>query len=341
MKKIFPLILLVFTVGLLNQSCKRKKGCTDPTACNYDVEATKDDGSCELQQTWYKDEDGDGKGNLLVSTTSCTQPSGYVLDSSDSDDIKVEQKQRAIVAYRGSTSCEPCGAYGDPAKKYMEATYGKDVVILNGQTGAPIAYSFQFGTMFVKEMLEFIGLDGLPYAFWTGNGTFNHRPFWANPATNNGFADTDITNILSSTPTVGVGAFATITGTTVTVTTKTAFYNDVNTEKYIGVYLLEDGAMAEQLMSDAPSQVTEHNNVLRAAADGSTGPYGLISLGNSFTANNINTNTYNIQIVPPPAGYTPALNPWNTSKLQVAVVIWDGTNANQMSNAVLVDVYQK
>lgn len=40
----FSTILLLFIVSLAAASCK--KGCTDPTAMNYDPDAKKDDGSC-------------------------------------------------------------------------------------------------------------------------------------------------------------------------------------------------------------------------------------------------------------------------------------------------------
>ena len=40
-----PFFAAILTIGLLN-SCGTD-GCTDPTATNYNSDATKDDGSCE------------------------------------------------------------------------------------------------------------------------------------------------------------------------------------------------------------------------------------------------------------------------------------------------------
>jgi hypothetical protein len=51
-------------------------GCTNPAACNFNSEATQDDGSCTLPQTWYLNADGDLFA--ISTTTSCTNPgAGY------------------------------------------------------------------------------------------------------------------------------------------------------------------------------------------------------------------------------------------------------------------------
>ena len=53
-------------------------GCTDASACNYDASASTDDGSCTYATTWYEDSDSDNAGDPNSTTTSCTQPAGYV-----------------------------------------------------------------------------------------------------------------------------------------------------------------------------------------------------------------------------------------------------------------------
>ena len=59
-------------------------GCTDSSACNYDSEATDDDGSCEYPTIWYLDLDGDGDGNSDDGEIlSCDQPDGYVNNNND------------------------------------------------------------------------------------------------------------------------------------------------------------------------------------------------------------------------------------------------------------------
>ena len=58
-------------------------GCQNPDACNYNFNATDDDGSCYFISVWYADVDGDGLGDANDSANACDQPDGYVADNSD------------------------------------------------------------------------------------------------------------------------------------------------------------------------------------------------------------------------------------------------------------------
>jgi len=62
------------------------EGCTDMAACNFNADATVDDSSCILGDTWYLDSDTDGFGDIAMTTIACTQPAGYVADNTDCDD---------------------------------------------------------------------------------------------------------------------------------------------------------------------------------------------------------------------------------------------------------------
>ena len=59
-------------------------GCNDELACNYNENATEDDGSCEYPIVWYFDGDGDGDGNSNDGEIiSCDQPDGYVPNNNE------------------------------------------------------------------------------------------------------------------------------------------------------------------------------------------------------------------------------------------------------------------
>ena len=63
-------------------------GCTDASACNYDAQATFDDGSCEYAQWIWPDNDGDGFGDIHAqSSFECPPvPAGHVLNGQDCND---------------------------------------------------------------------------------------------------------------------------------------------------------------------------------------------------------------------------------------------------------------
>ena len=330
MKKLLPLLLIPF---LVFSSCKKDKlGCTEPTACNYDENANKNDGTCISATTWYQDLDGDNLGNPYETLIACTQPSGYVSNNADTSgtfDLLVVKKQRATVTYVGATWCPPCGAYGDPTKEHMESTFGSDVVILNVQSGDAISSSGEFGPNFGGAFQSFASVNSIPHAYWSSaNVAMDHRGFYGDNNANATAADANINAILSDVDvSLGVAATATISGGTVTVETLTKFYSSQGAH-YIGVYLLEDGVMANQDISGLPDEITAHNNVMRISAfEGNL--LGAELIGASFTANQEVSGTYTIPV------WTAG---WNVENLQVAVVIWNSTNADGISNSIIVDV---
>jgi hypothetical protein len=104
-------------------------GCTDINACNYDVNATDNDGSCILPvaevcntldddcdgdidefvtTTYYADMDQDGFGDISNTIESCSLPLGYTTDTSDCDDSVVTYLDEDGDGF-GVNAIVPCG----------------------------------------------------------------------------------------------------------------------------------------------------------------------------------------------------------------------------------------
>ncbi len=83
--------------------------------CNGEV----DEAAATDAQTWYRDADLDGFGDSGSTAAGCTQPAGYVADSSDCDDLDSD-------VYPGAT--EVCNGEDDDCDGVIDGSGAADVV---------------------------------------------------------------------------------------------------------------------------------------------------------------------------------------------------------------------
>jgi hypothetical protein len=364
MKKIKSVVVILSVLLITVQSCSKDEstGCDDAVACNFNSEAELNDGSCIYASDWFLDLNGDGYGNSNLILTDCNQPVGYtkgkcdlqtfykdededglgdpnnivlacnsvlgyVRDDTDNIDAIPVLKQRAVIVYQGATWCGPCGANGDPTKKHLEETYGTDVIILNCQSGDEISDAAAFGPLFGGQFANFFtpAISSIPHCYFSAaNYVMTDHGF----ATDETQFDAKVEEVLATNPKVGISAVTAIESGVVTIHTSIIFSTAAD-EHYMGIYLLEDGVMNEQVITGSDNEITEHNNVLRAASSSASGDLGIESLGNAFVADEIVSNTYTITV---PSTVL------DNSKLQIGVVVWSGSSADKISNGIIVDV---
>jgi hypothetical protein len=363
MKKTYLVSLLTCFILVLSGCNKdESEGCNDEAACNFNSEAEIDDGSCVYASNWYEDENSNGFGNPFSTIAACNQPvgyskfpcelqefwrdedqdglgdlynpifscdslEGYVSNSADNLDALPQFKQRAVMVYQGSTSCGNCGANGDPTLTNLEATFGEDLIILNTEYSDSISFTSSFSTLFGNEFATYYtpAITTAPYCYFSGvDYSMSDHSFTSSPIQ----FDDEVSEVLTKTPTLGVSASATLISDIVTIHTSVRFVSG-SSQHFVGVYLLEDEVMELQLISGAGSSDISHNNILRASEVSGTGNLDLLSIGGSFSADEIVENTFSIEV---------PFSVVNKSNLKVAVLVWDGQTAGDITNAIVVPV---
>ncbi len=111
----------------------------------------------------------------------------------------------------------------------------------------------------------------------------------------------------ASSPVANTGMDSHLDGNTLSIATKTRFFQATSGEYYLGLYILEDGVMASQSGFDDD---IAHHSVLRSSF--SPDHFGqLIAIGEINTGMEIE-NTFTINLDPM----------WNTSNIEVVAIIW-------------------
>ncbi|MFN3918105.1 MAG: hypothetical protein ACK4K0_10220 [Flavobacteriales bacterium] len=124
--KSLTILLLAGGIMVATPSCKKKKGCTDPKAKNYNADATKDDGSCEY-------------ANPTPSAKQIVEVSGNVATTTWTKD-KIYRLNGFVRVQNGSVLTIEAGTivFGDFETKGTLIIQKGGQIIANGTSSEPI-----------------------------------------------------------------------------------------------------------------------------------------------------------------------------------------------------------
>ena len=179
--KLFFRFLLAAFVLFVMSGCSRPRGCTDPAATNYNVNAQVDNGTCQYAATFYFDQNGPN------ATVSINNQTGY---------ITANYQNGAPACGLGITGCAcfslPVGTYPYTATStsaswsgtmVVDGSTGCQEVLLPQVTGSVVFFttSNSFGTITVNingghgTISSYI-TSGTPTCGYSGCATFDLAP---------------------------------------------------------------------------------------------------------------------------------------------------------------------
>lgn len=206
-------------------------------------------------------------------------------DVSPSDVISVSSKYKCVVFEYSATWCNPCGVYGYPAMHSIMHHYDDSMHAAVGIFMHPSDDIVNNEPAGQDDIVSFFGFTGTPSsAVNAGQDTY---PTYLEPK---------VTQALTANPTAkaGVGMSHTVSGNTVTINTKTVFFDNLPAGTYnLGVYVTEGGIMNYQNGQTDPE--VEHNYILRACAGGNA--FGTVVAVNPVKGQKFD-NTYTVTLPP-------------------------------------------
>ena len=246
---------------------------------------------------------------LMIAIVSCKKekpaPETVVTPTPP---IAVSSTYKTLLVEYTATWCSPCGSYGyDNFKDAYDKNPGK-VVGISMHANDAVSSGFSYA----QDAME-------------KNWSFNATPMCAinNIRHSASGLQTEIDNAINSNPKAkaGIGIEWSVSGTTITINTRTVFFQSLTGEYNLGIYLVENGVMAYQT-SHTPSFIV-HDRILRDSP--TSGGFGEKIVLNPSSEQSINKSY----------SYAFTAEVYNPSNLKVVAVIWkmSGNSPVEIINA--------
>jgi hypothetical protein len=220
------------------------------------------------------------------------------------------KEQRDLIMNVTATWCHVCGEIGEQGFRYAISKHKSKIVpvSLHNDDLLPSSIAGQINSAISSTKPSFI--EGSEKIL---NGAMSDTSYFAI-----NFLGPKINAVVANAPLANTYIGRSVSGTKLTVETKTKFFAAANGEYYLSVYILENNIVAKQT-DDSPTGYNlnfVHNYVLRDAM--SANYYGESIASGAIAINKEISKTYTKTI---PGN-------WKAANLQVATIIWKKENGS-------------
>ncbi len=222
--------------------------------------------------------------------------------------ITVPQEQKSLYGVVEATWCGNCGQYGIPTTNNVISQVGNKAIFFSMHANSSSALHSPTATSIANT----IGTSGQPH--WTLNGV-SYGGY--SGSIQNTIINAINTNYNASTTDVNVGFEWNVANDTIYVETLTKFFNSLNGDYYLAVYVSEDDVYAYQANYDPmiPSGNIYHDHILRTSF--STNAFGTMISTGAVSAGTTFSNIHKLKVDPA----------WSTNNIHISVVLWRDNGA--------------
>jgi hypothetical protein len=239
--------------------------------------------------------------------------------------------KNALFLYFSGSQCNPCGSAGIPNYNNVLAATTSKVVPVVVHCNAP-AYDSLYETVAGGELLSLI-ISNNSYSAPTF--VIPPNPMFSGAASNSASAATGYINAFAAAePDASSMISASVNAGVLEVKTKTKFFKDVNGLYKVGVLVLEDGVVFEQIANGQKIKPYTHDDVLRARL--STSAFGDVIVNGAVTAEQVFEKAFTRKL---PTGVS-KLKTWNPANLTIVCIVWKHTGTGTSKVMEVVNVQQ-